>query len=65
MSKKAHEFTNQSIQQRFEGNFTKSQHFHHTFRFNTQPVSHFVKKFWFTKSYLINLKLNRDKLLYV
>ena len=61
MPKKAHEFTSQSIQQRFEVNFTKSQHFHRTFRFNRQQVSHFVKNFWSMKSYPINLKLNRDK----
>ena len=61
MSKKAHEFTNQSIQQRFEVNSTKSQRFHRTFRFNTLQASHFVKIVWSTKSYLINLKLNREK----
>ena len=65
MSKKAHEFTNQSIQQRFEVNSTKSQHFHRTFRFDTQQVSHFVKIVWSTESYPINLKLNRDKILHV
>ena len=36
MSKKAYEFTNESIQQRFEVNFTKSQYFHRTFKLNTQ-----------------------------
>ena len=61
MSKKAHEFTNQSIQQRFEVNSTKSQCFHLTFKFNTQQVIHFIKKFWSMKRYLINLKLNREK----
>ena len=49
MSKKAHEFTNQSIQQRFEVNSTKSQCFHRTFRFNIQQASHFVKIVWPTK----------------
>ena len=65
MLKKVHEFTNQSIQQRFEVNSTKSQHFHRTFKFNIQQVSHFVKIVWSTKIYPINLKLNRDNLLYV
>ena len=65
MSKKAYEFTNQSIQQRFEVNSTKSQRFHRTLKFNTQQASHFLKIVWSTKSYPINLKLNRDKLLYV
>ena len=61
MSKKEYEFTNQSIQQRFEVNSKKSQCFHRTFRFNIQQASHFVKIVWFTKSCLINLKLNREK----
>ena len=65
MSKKAHEFTNQSIQQRFEVNSTKSQGFHRTFRFNIQLANYFVKLVWSTKRYSINLTLNRDKLLYV
>ena len=65
MSKKAHEFTNQSIQQTFEVNSTKFQHFFRTFGFNIQQASHFVKIVWSMKSYPINLKLNRDKPLYV
>ena len=65
MSKKAHEFTNQSIQQRFEIYSSKSQRFHFTFRFKTQQASHFLKIVWSMKRYPINLKLNRDKFLYV
>ena len=65
MSKKMQEFTSQPTQQRFQVNSTKSQHTHHTFRFTTQQVSPFVKIVWSMKSYLINLKLNKDKLLYV
>ena len=61
MSKKAHEFTNQSIQQRFEVNSTKSQRFHRTFKFNTQQAIHFITIVWSTKIYLINLKLNMEK----
>ena len=57
MSKKEHEFTNQSIQQRFEVNFTKSQRFHRTFRFNTKQGRHFIKKFLSMKIYPINSRL--------
>ena len=65
MLKETYEFTSQSIQQRFHVNCTKSQHTRHTFRFTTQQVSPFVKIVWSMKSYLINSKLNWDKLLYV
>ena len=65
MSKKTHEFTSQSTQQRFEVNSTMSENTFHIFRFTTQQVNPFVKIVWSMKSYLLNLKLNKGKPLYV